>query len=491
MATVTLAGNQLLAHPPGDLASVFIRLYDELEAQSVAEEDLESWSADEEVRNQARQVEEVASRTGGVQSPELPDIAGSADPKSIFAMLLGIDQAIFRANPFSPMFEQDALVTLATQYALTGLFNADPEHEGALLPRCAFPGGLTGSRRLAEYFWVQRVPLDVWSSAVRFTRISSRHEEVFSRDEPVRVGCVPLLETYDDVRLAPGATNGRADYRLVPASTQDLRNRIRRTVTALEASGAMIAVLPEASVDDALLEHWQAVLDETASDDTKLRWLLVGSGPVGGGDPPANRAVLLDRRTGTILMTHDKLTRFTFGPGQLRAWHVPGIPPDAKVVEAIVTGTRLSIAESTLGRLSLMICQDVAVSADWYDRFRPIGVSHMLVPIFSKPVMRECWEHRVAERHANDLGIWTVFSNSLVVERATPAHVVPPTGRRRARFTCLAGGPLDVDRRDWGSDMRFAVSEAGDRVARTRSGADGHNEILSVPPAKCYLSWME
>ena len=78
-----------------------------------------------------------------------------------------------------------------------------------------------------------------------------------------------------------------------------------------------MAVLPEACLNDKLLAAWrQALVSIIPPIHSRLTWLVVGTGPVGGDEPPYNRAVVIDRR-GQDLWTQDKQFDFSLSePGQ-------------------------------------------------------------------------------------------------------------------------------------------------------------------------------
>jgi hypothetical protein len=72
-----------------------------------------------------------------------------------------------------------------------------------------------------------------------------------------------------------------------------------------------IGIGPELSLSRALLERWQVALRERAGAGTsRLRLVVAGSGNLDGASPPANEAVLLDARTGEVLVRQRKIHPF-------------------------------------------------------------------------------------------------------------------------------------------------------------------------------------
>src|SRR5690606_26030242 len=270
----------------------------------------------------------------------------------------------------------------------------------------------------------------------------------FSRDEPIAVGCAPVLETYDDVDIAFEERHGLTVYRLRPMDSSGLRSRIKAIVRRLDESGAQLAVMPEASLSDGLLEHWKEVAFDTAARDRDrrpLRFLLLGSGPLGGGDPPPNRAVLLDRWTGQEILVQDKLSVFTLTAGQMRLWRLPDAPSAGTAVEYMRPGARIGVLDSSLGRLAVLICEDLGRTAGWEragwgGEGEAGGASHLLAPFFSKPTWEHGWEARGAEREVRGRGSWGGGSTGLAVAAAAPDDGLPG-----ARHTCLVSGPKSLD----------------------------------------------
>ena len=105
--------------------------------------------------------------------------------------------------------------------------------------------------------------------------------------------------------------------------------------------------------------------------------------------------------------------------------------------EHITRGSALAVLETSLGRLAILICEDLSQSVEWERELIECGISHMVVPIFSKPIMDFRWERQGAERQIRNTGSWLIIANSLVVQRAMEA--TPNDGEQW--YTCLIAGP--------------------------------------------------
>ncbi|MDN3353041.1 hypothetical protein [Actinomadura sp. DC4] len=400
-----------------DPADLFVQLYDALPESLFRGWDPMAWSRDPKVKKLANEVYDELSDSGRVAEATVGRIIKEpADYRGMFTVLRGIDAALADVSPFSGAFSHGNLTYLAARYAETGSFASGKIDGGALLPRCAYPGVPSRKKAKGEFFSVHRVPADWWGTEVRQQVIDPAHDVHFPAEEPIPVGCAPVLGNFADIDIDFIERHGQTVYRLAPADSQRLRERISAILRRLDESGARIGVMPEGTLSNGLLDYWRSEARRTATRKASLRWILIGSGPVGSDDPPHNRAVLMDRRTGDIIMTQDKLRNFTLVEKQIVSWGIPGAPKGRSAEEYIQQGAAVNVLESSLGRLAILICEDFPKSVNWERELIACGVSHMLVPIFSKPIMRYRWEQIAAERATSLLGTWIVVSNSLVVK---------------------------------------------------------------------------
>jgi predicted amidohydrolase len=444
---------------PADPADLFVELYDALPAELFDGWTVTGWSGDPEARRQATEISETVLDLGQLDPAVTDKIVSESGHRGRFTLLLGLDVALAHANPYGPYHDSPAMTGLLVRYLTEGRFNEATA--GALLPRCAYPGRPRGRRAKDEFFGVHRVPAEHWDK-VEHSVLPAVHDAYFPRDEPVAVGCAPLMETFDDVELSFEERFGMTVYRLRPADSSGLRTRIKAIMRRLDEAGAQVAVMPEASLTDALLEHWKEVAFDTAGRDRSahpLRYLLLGSGPLGSTEPPPNRAVLLDRWTGRELLVQDKLSGFTLDEEQMRTWRLPNAPEKGVADEYISPGTTVGLLDCSLGRLAMLICEDLSRSMPWDRELRSCGVSHLFVPIFSKPILRFRWERLSAERQVTVLGSWVMVANSLVVGAAIPEEEIP-----EPRFTCLVAGPRGLKRTSYDMDIQFGRAEAGDEL---------------------------
>jgi predicted amidohydrolase len=469
---------------PGDPAALFIELYDQLPDEVFLRPDPELWKRDPDLQRHARRVCDYIQKFGEADPRQVQEIIDKDGDRGTFAVLRGIDLALEIINPWFPSFLYGNLAELTCRYAQTGRLNAS-EADGALLPRCAYPNRPQAPSGKATYFGLHRVTPQSWKR-IRHELLPARRGPSLPAGESVQVGCAPLLETFDDVNFDPMPRAGYDAFSLAPIDSASLRHRISSVIRRLDDSGAVIGMIPEGTLTDGLLEYWKTEAVRSAAHGKPLRWLLVGSGPLGGDDPPPNRAVLIDRQSGKEILSQDKLAAFVLTVKQASEWKVPGEPIGRPVAEHIRRGSEIKVLETSLGRLAIVICEDLSQSVGWARELIECGISHLFVPIFSKPIIPHRWVEQAAEHLIADTGAWLIVANSLVVQFA-----MDPTLREHDDwYTCLVAGPQDPDRREYDNfDWQFGSAKSGDDLGLAKP--NGIAKLPEIRTAQLQELWFE
>lgn len=464
---------------PTDPADLFVELYDALPDSLFHSWEPVAWANDPKIREQAHELCEEIIDCGVVPGATVRRMINEPDHhEGVFTALLGIDWALTVVNPFTPTFRYGELAYLATRYGETGSFTSGPD-EGALLPRCAYPATPGVKRAKPDFFCVHRIPAGGEAREIRH-QIAGPYDFYVEPEKPLPVGCAPVLASTADLKFEFAERHGVMVYRLQPADSPELRRRISLIIERLDERGARVAVMPEASLSDSLLAYWQEEARRTATPESSLRWILVGSGPLGNDDPPYNRAVLLDRFSGDVILTQDKLNNFTLVVDQLHDWALPNGPKDTSAEEYIRQGSHISVLESSLGRLAILICEDFSRTVGWERELIIRGLSHLFVPIFSKPIMRHHWEEKAAERVTGSLGTWSVVANSLVIKKPVADGLTDAADLH----TCMVMGPSDPERENYRFATQFGRATTADRLGLTRDG-----ELPVIYPGTLDPAW--
>ena len=410
---------------PTDAADLFCEIFDQFEVQALAPREVDDWLTDPTISDIASFTEGQVLETGTLDEEEVWSSIEFADEpdRRRFAFLQGIDNALLHAHPQTASHDSAGLTAIATRYAETGRFSSAGV-PGALLPRFAFPAGdESPAESLGDaMISVVRVPADTWERTEHLTMPGRSDLHRRSRELGVVFGCVPMLESLEELEWTRSRAAGRVLHRSEAIASEEFRERISRVLRRLDAEGAMVAVLPELCASDQILRIWQEVLrDQPAPRESKLRWILIGSGPLEGDvEVPANTAAMLDRLTGQVLLRQDKLHPFTFGRPQLEAWGMAEYAGAEASTEDIRRGERITVVETALGRLAVLICEDLARTIEEGPALLDHGMSHALCPVFSDEIKEHHWEHNHAKDYAES-GVQVVISNSRAIETAKGA----------------------------------------------------------------------
>lgn len=454
-------------HPRStDPADLFCQLYDELSDYDVAED--RQWQGNDHLLALTAEVRGLALDLKleqgwiDVRLKEIRKRSGESSEASVWAAARGLDQALRHSNPAYSRPDQPGMRPLAdlvnTRYASYGRFDSgDPSIGGALLPKvaCGERRGETTATRAEAFGSVHRVPDDLWtSSEVEFRRLEAKHQpDPAFRDgkQGIVVACTPLLESLQqDVHIEPLERRGRHVFSANPCE-ESLKPRVQEVLRRLDDSGAMLGVAPELSLSEPLLQAWRDAMTLPKPEGSRLRWVFVGSGPLGDVDPPYNCGVFLDRDNRIDFYRQAKLFPFTLDARQISDWGLSEILP-RQAEEDMTRGRKLHIRDTTWGRVAVLICEDLTKLLE--ERVgglvKGFGVSLLIAPVFSKEVKAHFWEHSHAKVWAEQAGARTVVANSLAVAR----HV---DGRDKDFGTCLVSAP--------GGSFQLGKSRRGDQIS--------------------------
>ena len=438
-----------------DYADRFCELFDRLDpAQFHAEG--ETWMADATVAAAAAAVEQAALDGQAVAAP------GNED--QTFAVLLGLDAALARANPLSGEAAPPALTEYALRYAESGRLDSGAR-PGGLLPRFARPG-----RRgqlpddLADAFGsVVRVEAAAWDACDHAALPARSRLTRPEREAGLRVATAPMIREPDELRWEVEERSGLRFYRIHPADREPTRARVENVIAAWDERDVAIGIAPELCLSRTLLERWQVALRGRAgAEASRLRLVVAGSGNVDGSSPPANEALLLDARTGEVLVRQRKVHPFNFSPADLELWGLAD-RLTGPIDEDLSRGRRVCVVEAGGARLAILVCEDLARLHAFAAALHAHGVSLVLVPVFARPTKDRRWERARAEVYSDAIGSTVVVANSLVI--AEILRSPRPVGTAIA----VAPGHAAVGHASEPDDVVvFALGDDGPRVAHER-----------------------
>lgn len=235
------------------------------------------------------------------------------------------------------------------------------------------------------------------------------------REAGLRVATTPMIREPDELHWEVDERSGLRFYRIHPADREPTRARVNQVIAAWDDQDVTIGVAPELCLSRALLERWQVALSErTGAGSSRLRLVVAGSGNMDGSSPPANEALLLDARTGEVLVRQRKVHPFNFSHADLELWGLAD-RLTGPIDEDLARGRRVCVVEAGGARLAILVCEDLARLHAFAPALHAHGVSLLLVPVFARPTRDRRWERARAELYCDAIGANVVVANSLVI----------------------------------------------------------------------------
>jgi predicted amidohydrolase len=430
---------------PSDPADAFAILYDQAPTEPFRDPArVEGWRREPKFTDLCIRVRDAVWAYASLQ-PFVDALGGSDDAeRDHVAMLVGIDRAF--EDVHAGRLPAGRLVSHVTRHLIEGRFSTNAI-DGAVLPRFVRPADEPEGAASIDDLLVAiiRVPGEAWAAhEVKPLDID------LDRLELVRgplAACAPMVGGLGELDRSVVVRNGHRSYRISPNRPDELATRLPTILERLDRSRAVIGVLPELTLTVATLDAWVELIRRSPRpSDSRLRIILLGTGHLTADVPPANRAVLVDRDSGSILAEQDKIHGFTLRPEQLKTWNLdPPLGPN-RIDEHVLGGARLVFLESLAGRLVILICQDLGEPISMGPHIRAFGASYILAPVLSKPTTAHRWEHSAAKAFIHAVGSTVIVANSLAIGSpavgALGGFSLVATPREFA-IGC-AGQPMDV-----------------------------------------------
>ena len=443
-----------------DYADRFCELFDELDPGEFHAEG-EAWMGDAQVAATAARVERAALDGEPVEAP--------GGGRESFAALLGLDAALAHANPLLGGAAPPALTEYALRYAESGRFDSGA-HPGALLPRFARPG-----RRgqlpddLADAFGaVVRVRAAGWDACEHAALPARSRLTRPEREAGLRVATTPMVREPDELEWEVEDRSGMRFYRIHPADREPMPERVQKVIAGWDEHDVAIGIAPELCLSPSLLERWQVALSERERAGTsRLRLVVAGSGNMEGSSPPTNEAVMLDARTGEVLVRQRKIHPFNFSEQDLELWGLAD-RMTAPIDEDLSRGERVCVMEAGGARLAILVCEDLARLHAFAGALHAHGVSLLLVPVFARPTKDRRWERARAEVYSDAIGSSVVVANSLVIAEILRSPTPVGTAIAVAPGSAAVGHSSEPD-----DIVVFAFDGDGPRVAHERVSPSG------------------
>lgn len=430
------------------LGDDYVNLYDLLEGLQrknlVRDGDLRRWADDPTVSAMRESVTEHVSKTGRLEQ----HVPCEKDPKACFGTLLGLYDALQLLHPDNGDIVPGSLLELYRHISVECRLNRHTDG-GLLFRRRDPPYSVDDPRTVAEYTsHIIRVPRHYWEQ-VHMERVRPLNDigrpGILNNEAAggFSVAQFPFLSNGSEIEFDLLVVDGKDFYSARPANHRDWDERIRGVLNLADSvATADLVLLPELAASDEILSKWQKAVHEIPRPgNSRLQWILIGSGPITRtgsnsreGDWPANRAVLIDRKSGKVIVTQDKMRPFTFD-AKTRPHHARGESP---LHEHITAGSTLNIIESEIGRFAILICNDLSHVEPVGEIVAALGVSHVLAPVATSPIdPTRHWVKEAARQLLGRAKCGVAVSNSFIFGRPLPSDRSSPATQTVSLFAAI------------------------------------------------------
>jgi hypothetical protein len=419
-----------------EISDLFCEMYDALDRKAFRTH-VEDWSEDlstlsfsetvkQEALNGSLTSKSVYARIDMRVANGVTDINAAR-----FAVLRALDSVFATINPLAPptgVVLPSALRALAADAVIRGRYDSGT-HElgGALIPRLLPPVhvlDLPDDPREA-FSSVLRVPAQDWDQhelrVLPADALLHRHEVAAG----LRVGCAPFIAASDEMDWVIDERNSRRFYRISPQGQTITEARISEVIKAFDDAGVRFGIVPELTLTPRLLEVWQRELAKPRVA-SRLQWVLVGSGALDPGARPDNTAVMLNGRTGAELVRQPKCFPFTLTAAELKRWKLEGLLGSDRLEEDLEPGSGLIFIDGGGIRIVILVCEDLARATDFAGAIRSFGATHVIVPVFARPLEDRRWARTQADQHCQATGSTVIVANSLITSSVMLGRLPEP-----------------------------------------------------------------
>ncbi|MCP4657728.1 MAG: hypothetical protein GY856_20160 [bacterium] len=376
-----------------------------------------------------------------------------------------------------------ALRRFRRHYRQYGRFNRS---EGAtnlvlktpLRPGSALPRTEEGGNRLEDQFeWLTCFPSSVPGKPCTISlRVLEERKDIELGDAPepdLRVALIPLAERAEDLVLEARRRGESCWLDVRPAAEREegLAEKAAEALRLASKQGAQVAVLPElvvsAPVRRAIFETLEQLVNETQGLP-RLQLVVAGSGLSEERHPesgmPYNECIVFGRE-GRELWRQRKLNHYSVPGAVLESCGVEVPETEAGYRERFHAGRVLQVRDSALGRMAVLICQDLyefEPGERLLDQLRPDWV---FCPVLDGEIRVGRWTHQRANPIADRHGVSTVVVNSL--SRAVREN---PDRLRLGFGLCV----------DAGHPFNYRITRCGIAKSSATTGPKPHPPRLAV-----------
>jgi len=222
------------------------------------------------------------------------------------------------------------------------------------------------------------------------------------------------------------------EARHVEGAEERIFARFCRAVARADREDAALLLAPELSFTPSLWDRARAWLKRRPRrTGSGVRWLLLGTAATerDADGRPRNQALLVSRH-GEVLAQQNKTRPFAFTKSQQTFYQLHDTLGGDTTPEHIRLDPRVLVLleSATLGRLAVLICEDLAHEDPGPRLAAPLGVRLYLTPVMDGEFADWRWVSACATWHAWSNRVQVIAVNSLVLPERT-GRAAPAEGR--------------------------------------------------------------
>ncbi len=269
--------------------------------------------------------------------------------------------------------------------------------------------------------------------SVRWRPLPAGQDLVRPAHPRLRVAFLPAIDREDVEFVRIPKPNGAVfEARHAPGAEERVFARFQAAVARADREDAALLLAPELSFTPTLWDRARAFLRTLPRrSGSGVRWLLLGSAATDRDEDgrPRNQARLVGRH-GELLLEQNKTRPFAFTPGQQDFYRLREHLGGQTTPEHIRLDPRVLVLleSATLGRLAVLICEDLAHDEPGPRVAAPLGVRLYLTPVMDGEFADWRWVSACATCHAWSGRVQVLAVNSLVLPQRSP-YPSPPEGR--------------------------------------------------------------
>ena len=251
-------------------------------------------------------------------------------------------------------------------------------------------------------------------------RLPERHDIQWTGETTLRVALIPLAERADDLELK---TSDKYGGRLFVRPREDeLARRAGDALRQAESEGAHLALFPEFAVSPAINQAIGKTIREIFADaggEPNLRLVVAGSGLTDmthdESGLPFNESTVYGHG-GRELWRQQKLNHYAVPKRTVKSWDVEDVDA-VEYREAFHQGRELHVVDSALGRMTVLICQDLWEDEPSHRLVSQLRPDWIFCPVMDSEIQVGRWSHQRAYPLADRYGVSTVVANSLTLAK--------------------------------------------------------------------------